>query len=892
MTQRLAATWRRIRAVVFRRRLEHDVEEELAFHLAMREADYVRGGMDSGQARAAARRQFGNVTHFKEHTRDMWTFPSLESFWQDVRFAVRTLRKAPGFSLVIVTVLAIGIGGNTAIFSLMDAMRSRSLPYDDPDRLVQLWGTVVRTSVERRGNSFMDFIDWRARSKSFIDMAAFDGQRVTLAGSGETERIPVEYVSAPYFSLLGIAPAIGRTFSEQEDRVSATTFVAVVSDGFWRRRLGASPSALGQTLTLNQRPYTIVGVMPGGFRGLTDNAELWLPFALDAPAPVMYERGNRWFVALARLKPESSRAAAQAELDGISRQLEAAYPHTNQKRAVEVSPLETEIFGTFRPALLALMAAVAFVLLIACANVANLLLARSEVRAREIAVRTALGAGRGRLLRQVITESCVLTAIGAIAGLALARVAITALVPRSPITFPSFVSLDPDVRAAAFTIVVSIACGVLVGLAPWVQTRSLDLAGALKESARGSAGPRAQRVRSVLVVAEIAMAVLLLVGASLMIRSVAKLAAVDPGFQADSVITLHASLPGVAPDSAGAPAPSGRSPVSVRRRALLERIRAIRGVDDAALGTDLPLDGNSSAGFYSAEGMAVTGAQDSPRTYRHRVTPGFFSTLHIPIVAGRTFTEAEIEAATPIAVVSERLVKRFWPGQDPIGKRIKLGPIDSTAPWLSIVGVVGEIKYRGLPDNPTADPDVYLPFTDRTSDFGIAVRSSVAPTALVATIRNVVRDADSSIPVFGVSTMTDLLRAQTAQSRFTMWLMGIFAAIALALAVIGIYGVMSYLVTQRTREIGIRLALGAAGADIVRLVVSSGARLIAVGIVIGVAGAFALERAVASLLFGVTAADIASVVAVAVLASVALMACYVPAARATRVDPLHALRCE
>jgi putative ABC transport system permease protein len=891
MIQRLAAMWRRVRGVIFRRRLEHEVEEELAFHLAMREADYVREGMESGEARAAARRRFGNVTHFKEHTRDMWTFPSLESFWQDARFAMRTLRKAPGFSIVTVAVLAIGIGGNTAIFSLMDAMRGRSLPYDDPDRLVQLWGTVERTTVERRGNSFMDFIDWRARSTSFVDMAAFDGQRVTLADSGQTERIPVEYVSAPYFSLLGIEPAIGRTFSEQEDRVPATAFVAVVSDGFWRRRLGATPSALGQSLTLNQRPYTIIGVMPRGFSGLTDSAELWLPFALDSPAPVMYERGNRWFVAIARLKSEISRAAAQAELDGISHQLEAAYPDTNEKRAVEVSPLETEIFGTFRPALLALMAAVAFVLLIACANVANLLLARSEVRAREIAVRTALGAGRGRLLRQVITESCVLTAIGAIAGLALARLAITALVPRSPITFPSFVSLDLDARAAAFTIAVSIACGVLVGLAPWLQTRSLDLGAALKESARGSAGPRAQRMRSTLVVAEIAMAVLLLVGASLMIRSVAKLAGVDPGFQADSVITLHASLPDASSASSTASAPSVRSPFTVRGRALLERIRAIRGVDDAALGTDLPLDGNSSAGFYSAEGIAVTTTQNWPRTYRHRVTAGFFRTLRIPMVAGRTFTEAEIESAAPVAVVSERLVKRFWPGANPLGKRIKLGTTDR-APWQTIVGVVGEIKYRGLPDNPTADPDVYLPFSDRSSEFGIAVRSSLPPSALVATIRNVIRDADSSIPVFGVSPMPDLLRAQTAQSRFTMWLMGIFAAIALALAVIGIYGVMSYLVTQRRREIGIRLALGAAGPDIVRLVVGSGARLIAVGIVIGLAGAFALERAVASLLFGVTAADIASVAAVAVLASVALIACYVPAARATRVDPLHALRCE
>jgi predicted permease len=891
--QPLLTAWNRMKAVLLRRRLERDLDEELAFHLAMREAEFQQDGLAPDAARTAARRRFGNITHFREQTRDMWMFFTLEALRQDVRFAVRTLRKSPGFAFVAVLALAIGIGGNTAIFSMVDAMRARALPYTDPEHLVQLWGTVKRATVERRGNSYMDFLDWRAQSKSFEDMAAFDGQLVTLAGSDESERISVEFVSAPYFSLLGIGTALGRTFSSDEDILSSPAYVTVISDGLWKRKFGGDREIVGRAVMLNAHPYTIVGVTPPGFKGLTDTAELWVPFALDAPRPAMIERGNRWFASVARLKTGVSVAAAQAELDGISRQLERAYPDTNEKRAVQASPLEVELFGALRPALLTLLAAVAFVLLIACANVANLLIARSETRRREMAVRTALGAGRGRLLRQLVTESCVLTALGAGAGLALARATVSALITHSPVTFPSFVTPDLDVRVATFTIAVSLACGMVVGVAPGVQARSIDLNSALKETARSSDGPRTQRLRNGLVVAEVAMAVVLLVGAGLMIRSVRNLAAVQPGFDAAAVLSLHVSIPSASTTGTNAAQESSQAHAQavVQGRTLLERIRVVPGVTDVALGSDLPLGGDSSAGFYVAEGMPATTMQNLPRGFRHRVSPGFFSALRIPIIAGRTFTEPELDSASTSVIVSERLVKRFWPGQDPIGKRINLVR-EAKGPWLSIVGVVGEVKYRGLPDNPTADPDIYLPFADRNSQIAIVVRAGVTPESLVAPIRAVIRATDPSIPVFGVATMEDLIRAQTAQSRFTMWLMGVFAAIALVLAVIGIYGVMSYLVTQRTREIGIRLALGATGRNIIGLVVGNGARMIGGGIALGLAAAFGLERLVASLLFGVTAADVASFVAVAVLGSVALVACYIPAARAIRVDPLKALRYE
>ncbi|MGH9140424.1 MAG: FtsX-like permease family protein, partial [Vicinamibacterales bacterium] len=527
-----------------------------------------------------------------------------------------------------------------------------------------------------------------------------------------------------------------------------------------------------------------------------------------------------------------------------------------------------------------------------CANVANLLIARSEARQREIALRTALGAGWPRLLRQLITEGCVLTSLGAIAGLLLAAAAVRALLASSPVTFPSFVDPGINLPVALFTVAVSLGCGIILGLAPAAHARISRLSEALKDSSRGSDGRRSQRMRGALVIAEVSLAVVLLVGAGLMIRSVRNLVALDPGFEPDGLLMLHASIPKamVPPPAAGTAA--APAPPLIAGRVLLERVRATPGVAAAALGNDLPLDGNASATFFSAEGQPAMTAQNVPRCYVHQVSPEFFSTLGIPLVGGRTFLDTEASVVPAAVIVSERVASRFWPGQDPIGKRVKFGVLDSRNPWMAIVGVVGEVKYRGLPDNPTADPDVYIPFADRNSQVAVVVRGNVPPWSLVSPLRAAIRAVDPSIPVYAVAPMSERIASQTAQSRFTMWLMGVFAAAALMLAVVGIYGVMSYLVMQRTREIGIRLALGAAAGDILRLVVGSGARLIGAGIVLGLAASFALQRLVSSLLFGVTAANAASGIAVAVLAGVALLACYLPALRATRVDPLQALRQE
>ena len=874
----MTSIFRRLAALVRRRRLDRDLDDEIAFHLAMREQQYRDGGATEADARTAARRQFGNVTAVKERTRDVWLFGALETVAQDVRYALRTLRRSPAFAVVAVFTLAVGIGGNTAIFSLVDAIRLRAIPFGAADRLVTLWGTMQRAKAERRGTSYPDYLDWRAGTRSFDDLAAFDSQTVTLDTGDDPERVSGECVSASFFPLLSVAPARGRTFRADEDAIASPVRVVLLGDGLWKRRFGADPNIVGRSIVLNGQPYDVVGVMPPGFKGLSDRAEVWTPFARYAPAAAMAERGNRGFVVLGRLKRGVSLDAAQRDADAVARQLEQAYPKTNAKRGIEVSSIEDELFGGVRPALLTLMAAVAFVMLMACANVANLLLARSEARRRELAVRAAMGAGRGRLLRQLITEACVLTALGALGGIALARAAIPLLLAHNPIAFPSFVAPHIDARVAAFTIAVAGLCGIVIGLAPAWSSRGADLAASLKEAARGSDGRASRRIRGALVVVEVALAVVLLVGAGLTIQSVRRIAAVDPGFDPQSVLTLHVSIP------------AGRGLAEVRE--IVDRVGRVPGVSSAAFGSDVPLDGRAAATLYSVEGQPPPDPAQFPRTYAHTVSPDFFAALRIPFVAGRTFDDADVRPSSQAIIVSERIAKRFWPGQDPIGRRIKFGMLPNTNPWFSIVGVVGEVKYRGLPDNPTADPDVYAPFVDRRSQVALAVRTGLPPSSVVDAVRTAIRSVDRAIPIYGVATMGESMADQTAQSRFLMWLMGVFGAVALLLAVVGIYGVMSYLVAQRTREIGIRVALGASGRQILSLVVGNAVRLIAAGVAAGIGGALALQRLVASILFGVTATDGAAILAVTLLAIVALAACYLPARRAARVDPLIALRYE
>jgi predicted permease len=803
---------------------------------------------------------------------------------QDLRYAVRMLRSNPGFAAVAVLALALGIGANTSIFTVVNAVLIQPLPYPEPDNLVVLWGNVVRTKVERRGTSYPDYADWRDQNGSFQAMAAVTDNGFLLTGVDEPERVLGEFVSAPYFDLLGVRPSRGRTFRPEEDQVPQKFPVVVIGDGFWKRRFGSDPAVIGKSLTLNARSYNIIGVMPPEFRGYSDNAELWVPFMMAGTAQDFQERGSRGFIALARLKPGVRIAQAQVEMDGISKRLEQAYPATNQKRGVEVIRLDRELFGDFRTPLFVLLGAVGFVLLIACANVANLLLARSEARQKEIAIRSALGAGHSRLLRQLITESCLLSLLGAGAGVLLSLWGVQALIAFSPVPFPSFIRPKVDATVAGFTLAAALASGLLLGLAPALHARASALHDVLKE-AGGRAGDsrRRQRFRQALVVAEISLALVLLIGAGLSIRSFQRLSAIDPGFDASHLLTLRLNLPAAAPDA--------RTVVSARQ--IIERVRQVPSVQSVSVASDVPLTGGGSAIFYTAEGQPPVTAQNMPRAYIHRVAPDFFSTLRVPLRAGRTFSETEIAGQSNVVIVSEGVIRRFWPGQDGVGKRVKPGNPSSQQPWLTIIGVVGEMKYRGLPENPTGDPDVYFPFSERQRGFMLLVRTPLDPGSLSSAVRAAIRSVDPTVVVFNVATMTERIGRQTARWRFTGWIMAIFAGLALLLALIGVYGVMSFVVAQRTREIGVRMAMGAQPWDVLRMVLGSAMALIGAGVLAGVALAAALTRLMGTLLYGVSPTDPVTFTIVSLLlVMTGLVATYIPARRATSVDPLSALRYE
>jgi predicted permease len=878
----------KLRALLWRRRLDRDLSDEIEFHLQERAR---RSGLQPYQARQS----FGNPTVYREEIREMWTFRVFEMLRQDLRYAARTLLKSPGFTVVAALTLALGIGANTAIFSVVDAVILRPLPYPEPSRLVELWGNVKRAKVERRGASYPDYVDWRDQSRSFDAMAGFGSGSMTITGVDEPERLTGEYVSQPYFDLLGMRAALGRTFRPEEDEVPQRNAVIVLSDALWKRRFGGDRGVLGRKMQLDGRPYEIIGVMPPWFRGITDQAEAWIPFMMSNDAAGFAQRGTRGFTVLARLKRGVAIGQAQAELDAISRNLEEAHPRSNEGRAVEVSPLDFELFGDIKKPLLVLLSAVGFVLLIACTNVANLMLARSEARQREIAMRVALGASRARILFQLVVESCVLAGIGAAAGLVLAKWGVTALITGSPVTFPSYIQPGIHPRVALFTLLMTCTCGLVLGLAPAAQVRSGNLSDAFKAASTRVADMRGGRsFRGALVVAEVAFATLLLVGAGLMIRTVQQLTAIEPGYDTQHVLTMRVTLPRLAPPpqagAAAATAPDARTVVMASE--VLRRAVQIPSVESVALGTDIPLVGGGAI-FYTAEGQPPVTAQNIPRAYLHRVTADFFRTFRIRFIAGRTFKDVELQGNSNVVVVSEAVARRFWPGQDPIGKRIKGGGPTADSPWWTIIGVVNEMKYRALPNNPTNDPDVFLPFIDRQRSFALFVRTPLDPSSLTGSVRKVLRDADSTTVIYNVVPMSELASRQIAQSRFTGWLMAIFAASALALAMIGIYGVMSYAVTRRTQEIGIRMALGAARSEVLGMMVRNGMGLIGIGLAVGVAAALGLTRLLETLLYGIQPTDpLAFGTAALALAMVALVACLVPAARATRIAPSQALRNE
>jgi predicted permease len=808
-------------------------------------------------------------------------YNSMDTLLRDLRFATRMLAKNPSFAAISILALALGIGANTAIFSVVNAVLIRPLPFEDADRLVLLWGNVRRQAVERRGASFADYLDWREQSKSYESMAAYWDATFTDYTGDEPERLNGETVASAYFPLLGVAPIAGHAFTASDDQPGAPQ-TALIGHGLWMRRFGGSADAVGKSLRIDRATVTVIGILPEGFRGLTDRAELWMSTGSQVNAEGQRDRGSRWFAAVARLKPGVSIQQAQAEIAGIASGLERAYPATNEKRSVELAWLNREILGDLRLALLVILGAVGLVLLIACANVANLLLAQAERRQKEVSIRLALGASRARLVRQLVTEAVLLSLIGGALGVVFAWWGVDALLAASPVQFPSFAKVRIDLTVAMFAVLASLLTGLLLGVAPAFHAGAGKLYDTLKEaSGRSSAGTGRQRFRSALVVAEVALSVVLLIGAGLLIRSFRHVLGVDPGFNPEHLLAMRIGLPRV--DQANPAA-------SVTARAILERMASLPSVQSVSIGTDIPLAGDGNATFYSAKGQPPVTAQNRPRAYVHRTAPGFFATLGIALVRGRDFLPTETEG---VAIVSENVARRFWPGGDPIGQSIKTGPAESDSPWLTIVGVVAETKYRALPRNPTSDPDLFFPFNRPPRQFAVFLRTAGDPSGLAAAVRNELKQLDRTAVVYNLATLTERAGEQTAQARFTSWLMGIFSAAALLLAVIGIYGVMSYAVTRRTQEIGVRMALGASVGDVLGMVVRQGLAMILVGLAIGLALAVGLTGLISTMLFGVSATDPATYAAVSgVLVVVAVAATYLPARRATRIDPTSALRYE
>jgi putative ABC transport system permease protein len=812
----------------------------------------------------------------------------MQTLIQDLRYGLRVLLKQPGFTLVAVVTLALGIGANTAIFSVVNAVLLRPMPYAESERLIKLYGNMLSVNMANMSASVPELTDYRQQTSSFDGIAAYDDFSANLTSKdGEPERVEGLGVTPELFSVLKVTPQAGRVFLPEEAQEGRDN-VILLSHDLWRRRFAADPNVVGQKVIVNGREHTIVGIMPQGF-AFQPRTGLWKPLWFPAEMYTEPWRGNRGLTVIGRLKAGVSVAAAQADMDMLAARLNQQYPRNYEGRGwkIRVAPMLDDYVGEARKGLLVLLGAVAFVMLIACANVANLSLTRATARRQEIAVRLALGAGRWRVARQLLTESLLLALAGGVLGLLLAAWGADLLLRFAPENLPRIHEVRVDGGVLAFTFAISLVTGILFGLIPALAATSPDLNETLKDGGRGgTGGQKRQRVRNAFVVAEITLALVLLVGAGLMLKSFWRLQGVDPGFNPDGVLTMRMLLP------------FETYRKSTERGAfykqVLERIQSAPGVQSVAATSRVPLTQGGSSGTISGENSAV-GPSDLPVEAEWRwVTPDYFKTMGTALLGGRAFTDADAEGAPAVAIVDESFAHRYFPNQDAVGKRIKRGKLDSTRPWMTIVGIVRHVQSRSL--DATSGVQVYFPFyQDPTAyNMSLVVRTSAAdPLSLSATVRAAIRSVDSNQPVYDIFTLRQIVGDSLAQRRFSMLLMAMFAAVALALAAVGIYGVMSYAVTQRTHEIGIRMALGAQTRDVMKLVVGQGMKLTLIGVAMGLAAAFALTRLLETLLFGISATDWATFVEIAaLLIGVALLACYLPARRATKVDPMIALRYE
>jgi len=804
---------------------------------------------------------------------------------QDIRYAARKLSRTPGFTIIAAFTLALAIGATTAIFSVIDGVLLKPLPFREPERVVRI--TNLRDG-NRMVSSVPDFVDFRTQTKSFSSMAAIDNQPMNLTGGSEPERVASARVSASFWSLLGVTPAVGRGFAPNEDAQSAGR-VVVVSDGLWTRRFGADRRLVGKTISLDGNAYTVVGVAPPRFN-YPDNPDVWVPLVFSASDLDQENRGGHWIGVIGRLAPNVSAAQATAEMVALTRRLEKQFPESNTNLSAAVMPLQEYMVGDVRPALYVMLGAVAFVLLIACANVANLLLVRAAARESEMAVRTALGAGAWRIVRQLVTESVLLAIIGGVLGTLLALWGVDLLVAMAPRGLPRINEVAVNPTVLLFTAAVTALTGVLFGLFPALQAARANVSGMLKEGMRGSSsGVASRRARNGLVMTEMALAVVLLVGAGLLIRSFSKLIAVDPGFRAERVITFNIA----APETKYGQYAQLRGLVAD----LTERMKRVPGVQGAAVVSGLPLSNAMMRTWVHIDGTPPDRPAERKITDVAMATPGYFAAMGIPLVSGRDFTDRDGSGAPVVSIINQEFAKRFFPNENPIGKRISLGWDADTGSaggnmtlGGEIIGVVANVKRRGLSEE--VIPETYASYMQPTfSNFSVVVRSTADPATAIAAIRAQMRELDPDLPLSELRQLKELVSQSVSRPRFYTMVLGVFAAIALVLAAVGIYGVISYAVSLRTRELGIRIALGATGRQVSGLVLQQGVTLALAGVVIGGVGAYWLTRLIAKLLFGVGATDPLTFFGVAgLLTAIAALASYIPARRAARVDPLLAMR--
>lgn len=807
---------------------------------------------------------------------------------QDVRYGIRMLVRNPGFTIVAVLALTLGIAADSAIFSVVNAVLLRPLPYDESEKLIFL---SERSQVlEGMSVAYPNFLDWREQNNAFESIGVYRRQSYNLTGSGEPERLNAGQVSADLFTVLRVNAALGRVFTNDEDKPGATP-VVVLSHGLWKRRLGGDPNIIGQTLTLDGRSFTVIGIMPADFL-FPSRAEMWTPVGQQAKDPGWENRGNHpGLYAMARLKPGVTVQQARDDMEIVTANLERQYPDSNTGNRATLTPALENVVRDIRPALLVLLSAVGFVLLIACANVANLLLARATNRQKEIAIRTALGASRMRIIRQLLTESMLLSFAGGVLGLVLAQAGVKLIIAISPNSIPRVAEIGLDPRVVIFTFAVSVLTGMIFGLAPALQASKPDLNETLKDAGRGSTGRR-HILRSGLVISEVALTLVLLIGAGLMIRSFYHLQRVDPGFAADNLLTFNVALP-------SKKYAEPRQQVNFYQQ-LLQNLRALPGVQSAGMATGLPLGNNGWQSSFWIEGRPQPAQGQRPLTEVAFISPEYFDTMRMTLLSGRNFTEHDVKAPAPpatpprpftaptVTIIDEEFARRYWPDEDPLGQQISF--------WggkVTVVGVVRRVKMEGVSTDSNRVQSYYPYLQNPGNSMSIVLRTAGDPAGFSNVVRQQVLAIDPDQPIYGVQTMGEIWTDSIAPDRLYLMLLGTFAAVALVLAGVGIYGVMAYSVTQRTHEIGIRMALGARQGDVLGMVIKQGMKLAVIGLAIGLGGAWLATRAMASLLFGVSATDPVTFVVISlVLAAVALGACFVPARRATKVDPMIALRYE